>query len=183
MTTKPPTCEGCPYATRGRGYVPGRGPTNARWVIIGQGPGANEVALGYPFVDAPGRAGARLTRQLEWASLNREEAWVDNVVRCLIQTGKDKSDAAPQRAVAECWQRHLGPTLHALEAKATERGEPLWVLWVGLPAMKQGMGPWANLGTTGSLVTTTLPPYDSPALTKVEASQEGERDGSSEAVP
>ena len=153
--TKPPQCSGCPFEHRGQGYVPGEGPPSPRWAIIGQGPGSNEVALGRPFFDAFGRAGGKLTRQLEYAGLDRSTAWVDNAMRCrLVVKGQD---SAPPRAVDECWRRHVGPTLKALEDQATERGEPLWVLWVGGPAMKLGLGAWANASCVGSLVTTQLP--------------------------
>jgi hypothetical protein len=165
MFPKPPQCGGCPFEHRGQGYVPGEGPPDARWAIVGQGPGGNEVALGRPFFDAWGRAGSKLTRQLEYAQLDRRTAWVDNAVRCLIKT--KGQDVAPDRAVAECWQRHVGPTLHALHTAAEARGEPLWVVWVGVPAMRLGMGKWANASCVGSLVSTTLRPLDSTMPTEV----------------
>lgn len=153
-------CRGCPYEHRGIGYCRGEGPTDARLAILGQSPGQNEVYSGTPFFDAPGRAGWRLNRQLEWAGIDRRTCWVDNVVRCWIRTKGD--DVVPARAIRECWTRHVGPPLHRLEQHALRRGEPLWVAWVGTPAMKLGLGPWANATCTGALISTALPEVTHP---------------------
>jgi DNA polymerase len=59
--------------------VPGEGPSDARIVIVGEGPGREEDKSGRPFV---GRAGKLLTRVLESAGLSRDEAFVTNVVKC-----------------------------------------------------------------------------------------------------
>ena len=59
--------------------VPGVGPTDARVVFIGEGPGRWEDQKGEPFV---GDAGAYLTELLEKIGLDRSEVFITNVVKC-----------------------------------------------------------------------------------------------------
>lgn len=65
-------------ATRSQ-VVIGSGPTDARLVIVGEAPGAQEDATGTPFV---GRSGQLLDRLLSEAGLQREEVAVLNTVKC-----------------------------------------------------------------------------------------------------
>ncbi len=53
------------------------GNPNAKIMIIGEGPGANEDKEGKPFV---GRAGKLLDKMLESISLNRKNVYISNVV-------------------------------------------------------------------------------------------------------
>tara|TARA_Y100000590_G_scaffold457696_1_gene610853 strand:+ start:812 stop:1513 length:702 start_codon:yes stop_codon:yes gene_type:complete len=55
----------------------GDGNTNAKIMIIGEGPGAQEDAEGIPFV---GRAGKLLDKMLNSINLNREKVYISNVV-------------------------------------------------------------------------------------------------------
>jgi DNA polymerase len=59
--------------------VPGEGPTHARLVVVGEGPGATEDETGRPFV---GRAGELLTEILAAIDLPREQVYICNVVKC-----------------------------------------------------------------------------------------------------
>ena len=59
--------------------VPGEGPLDARLVVVGEGPGANEDAQGRPFV---GRAGDLLTDILKAMGCPRETVYICNVVKC-----------------------------------------------------------------------------------------------------
>jgi DNA polymerase len=59
--------------------VPGEGPTDARLVVVGEGPGANEDAQGRPFV---GRAGDLLNEILAAIDCPRETVYIANVVKC-----------------------------------------------------------------------------------------------------
>ena len=65
------------HETRTQG-VPGEGSPQAKLMIVGEGPGETEDAMGRPFV---GRAGELLDRILEAASLSREEIFITNVVK------------------------------------------------------------------------------------------------------
>ncbi|HXQ27690.1 MAG TPA: uracil-DNA glycosylase [Gemmatimonadales bacterium] len=66
-------CEGRTHA------VPGEGPTDARLVVVGEGPGRTEDETGRPFV---GKAGELLTRILGAIQLPREQVFICNVVKC-----------------------------------------------------------------------------------------------------
>jgi hypothetical protein len=162
---KPAGCSGCPFEHRGQSYVPAHGPLDASVAIIGQAPGEQEAHSGLPFHHA-GASGYKLRAWLQYAGTRYEDVYIDNVVRCWIKTGKGKGDdTVPPRAIAECWQRHVGPGLYALADRVAERidpetGEPqiLRVAWLGTPAMRVGLGPWANGQTTGALLTTELRP-------------------------
>ena len=65
-------CESC--AT----FVPGEGNPDARVVLVGEAPGANEDRLGRPFVGAAGRF---LDTLLAEAGLAREETFITNVLK------------------------------------------------------------------------------------------------------
>lgn len=144
------TCLGCPFAKRGLSYVPGMGPSTARVAVLGQGPGRNEAVTGTPFVEhAP--SGAVLTRWLHTTGhplLLRPAIWVDNVVRCLLKSGK--SDEAPPAAIGECWHRHVGPALEALPHLTH-------VVAVGTAASTFLLGHWARMSAAGSFIERDLP--------------------------
>jgi len=148
--SKPPTqkserCGGCPYETKGQGYVPGFGPPDGRIALLGQGPGRDEIAVGRPFVGAAGR---RLDIWLAKAGIPRRLCWVDNVTRCRIIV--NKQDVAPAKAVAECRQRHWLPELHA--RASTLR----YVVGIGAPAARALLGSWYTDRAAGSIVEVEL---------------------------
>jgi uracil-DNA glycosylase len=58
----------------------GEGPSQARVMLIGQNPGANEDRLGRPFV---GRSGRYLDTVLAANSLRREDIFITSVVKCM----------------------------------------------------------------------------------------------------
>ena len=57
----------------------GAGPADARLCFFGEAPGADEDASGEPFV---GRAGQLLTKIIEACTLNREDVYILNVLKC-----------------------------------------------------------------------------------------------------
>lgn len=59
--------------------VPGEGPTSAKIVFIGEGPGRQEDLEGRPFV---GRAGKFLDECLQSIGLRREQVFITNIVKC-----------------------------------------------------------------------------------------------------
>ena len=59
--------------------VPGDGNPEARLVLVGEGPGANEDAQGKPFV---GQAGNLLNGILEAIEVPRESVYITNIVKC-----------------------------------------------------------------------------------------------------
>jgi uracil-DNA glycosylase family 4 len=58
--------------------VPGEGPLNAKVMLIGQNPGANEDEVGRPFV---GRSGKFLNKVLAENGLKREEIFITSIVK------------------------------------------------------------------------------------------------------
>src|SRR3954454_4050761 len=67
-------CDLCATRTQ---VVFGEGPANARLMIFGEAPGADEDRSGHPFW---GRAGQVFNSLLETAGLARDEVWVTNTV-------------------------------------------------------------------------------------------------------
>ncbi len=73
-------CTQCPLGTLGRKTVVfGDGNPDARIMIIGEGPGKNEDEGGKPFI---GRAGKVLDEALKYASIDREDTFITNIVKC-----------------------------------------------------------------------------------------------------
>ena len=69
-------CENCPLFERG--YVPGQGdPTGP--ILVGEGPGAQEVQQGIPFI---GPSGQLLDRVISFVGGNPEATYRTNVVSC-----------------------------------------------------------------------------------------------------
>ena len=133
-------CAGCPYETKGRGYVPGLGPLDAKIALLGQGPGRDEVAVGKPFVGAAGR---RLDIQLTQAGIPRRLCWMDNAVRCrIIVRGQD---VAPAKAVEECRGRHWQAELERRESTLE------CVVAVGTAAARSLLGNWYSDRAAGTL--------------------------------
>lgn len=73
-------CQRCALCAGRSTIVFGSGNPSADFVVIGEGPGADEDAQGKPFV---GRAGQLLTKMLESVKLDRErDVYIMNVVKC-----------------------------------------------------------------------------------------------------
>jgi len=72
-------CRQCPLADGATRKVPGQGDRDARLMLIGEGPGAEEDRQGLAFV---GAAGQLLTRMLEAIGLRREDVFIANAVKC-----------------------------------------------------------------------------------------------------
>jgi uracil-DNA glycosylase family 4 len=73
----------CEQATN---LVPGEGSAEARVVIVGEAPGAQEDRKGRPFV---GNAGRLLDRLLEAAGLVRDDVFITNVVKARPPGNRD----------------------------------------------------------------------------------------------
>jgi len=67
----------------------GDGPTDAKIILLGEGPGFNEDLQGKPFV---GAAGKTLNELLQLAGLKREEVYITNAVRCRPPENRDPAD-------------------------------------------------------------------------------------------
>jgi len=72
-------CTKCKLCEARTNTVPGEGPTDARLVVVGEGPGRTEDETGRPFV---GKAGELLTKILGAIDFPREQVFICNVVKC-----------------------------------------------------------------------------------------------------
>ncbi len=75
-------CKDCPFSKNGQANRPvvGEGSTRPDWIIVGEGPGQNEVALGRPFVGASGQL---VNKALDAIGVDRRRLWVTNATLCL----------------------------------------------------------------------------------------------------
>src|SRR5436305_8122573 len=71
-------CRACDLWSRATQTVFGAGPVPARLMLVGEQPGDQEDVAGAPFV---GPAGHVLDEALEAAGIDREQAFVTNVVK------------------------------------------------------------------------------------------------------
>ena len=72
-------CVGCRLSRVRENAVPGEGLANAKYLFVGQGPGANEDKTGRPFI---GRSGKLLTELIGLAGLKREDVFITSAVKC-----------------------------------------------------------------------------------------------------
>lgn len=72
-------CIRCNLCDTRTNAVPGRGNMNAKIMIIGEAPGANEDKEGKPFV---GRSGKKLERMMRAAGIEPSSVFITNIVKC-----------------------------------------------------------------------------------------------------
>ena len=72
-------CTKCGLAAARTQTVFARGTGSSRLMFIGEGPGADEDAQGFPFV---GKAGQLLDRMIAAMGFSRDEVYVANIVKC-----------------------------------------------------------------------------------------------------
>jgi DNA polymerase len=82
-------CRKCPLWKGAKHAVPGEGPQNARAMVVGQNPGAEEDESGRPFV---GRAGKFLNKTLAEYGINRDELFVTNIVKHVTPKNRKPSE-------------------------------------------------------------------------------------------
>jgi uracil-DNA glycosylase family 4 len=73
-------CRKCRLWQNTKHAVPGEGPTNAKLMLVGQNPGAEEDRTGKPFI---GRAGEFLNKILAKNGIPRETVFITNIVKHL----------------------------------------------------------------------------------------------------
>lgn len=103
-------CKRCElHATRTQ-TVFGVGSHQARWMFIGEAPGADEDQQGEPFV---GRAGQLLTAMIRASGLRREEVYIANVLKCRPPGNRDPkpAEAASCRGYLERQIELVSPAL------------------------------------------------------------------------
>ena len=106
ITERIRTCTKCPFHQSRNRAVPGTGNSRARIVLVGQGPGEHEDAVGVPFV---GPAGELLNYLLNIVKLERKSLWLTNVTRCL-----PPEDRLPNRLEVRTCAAYLLEELQAI---------------------------------------------------------------------
>lgn len=93
--------------------MPGVGPKDARVVIVGEAPGANEDEMGEPFI---GAAGKLLDTILQGVGIKREDVFITNAVKCrpVATDGGNGTPTAGQ--VGKC-RSYLDDELNSLAPK------------------------------------------------------------------
>ena len=83
-------CINCPLREGATQPVPGIGEIGAKYMLIGEAPGAEEDRSGMPFV---GSAGKKLNQLLELAGISQGDCYFTNVCRC-----RPPSNRTPKKA-------------------------------------------------------------------------------------
>jgi uracil-DNA glycosylase family 4 len=95
-------CDGCPFSFEGRPNRPvySEHPSNPRWIIIGEGPGFNEVRTGRPFIGATGEVVMKLLARV---GRRRDEVFLGNATLC--QPPQGSPDEQRHKAAQHCKTR------------------------------------------------------------------------------
>jgi DNA polymerase len=103
-------CQRCELHGTRTQTVFGVGNPRARWMFIGEAPGADEDRQGEPFV---GRAGQLLTSMIRALGLQREDVFIANVLKCRPPGNRDPrpAEAASCRTYLERQVALVNPTL------------------------------------------------------------------------
>lgn len=140
-------CEACSLSGSRTQTVFGVGNENARWMIVGEAPGADEDRQGEPFV---GRAGQLLNRMLLALGLARGDVFIANILKCRPPNNRD-----PQLdEVAHC-QPYL--------MRQIELVNPGMILAVGRIAAQHLLGTTLSLGKLRGQVHA-LPALQTPVV-------------------
>lgn len=79
-------CTKCKLCNNRHNVVIGTGNKNARIMLIGEGPGADEDIQGIPFV---GKAGQLMDKAFQGIGIKREEVYIANIVKCRPPHNRD----------------------------------------------------------------------------------------------
>jgi DNA polymerase len=100
-------CTSCRLAETRTHVVFGTGSATARVMFVGEAPGKHEDEQGVPFV---GRAGQLLTQLLEEIGLQRDDAYIANVLKCRPPNNRD-----PQRDEIDACKGYLRSQIELID--------------------------------------------------------------------
>ena len=106
-TTDGAKCFECPFAKMGQPNRPvtGEGVADPKWIVVGEGPGHNEVLQNRPFIGASGRL---VTDILSRIGTSRDTIWMTNVTLCRPpHAATEASKRAAREACSLRLQREL----------------------------------------------------------------------------
>jgi DNA polymerase len=89
-------CRLCALCETRTQTVFGTGSVQARLMVIGEAPGAEEDRQGEPFV---GRAGMLLNSMLRAAGFERGQVWITNILKCRPPNNRDPSHEESDRCL------------------------------------------------------------------------------------
>lgn len=85
------SCKQCDLARHRKQTVPGAGDYKAEWLLVGEAPGAEEDAVGLPFV---GKSGKLLDAMLAALDLKRDQGvYLTNAVKCHPEENRTPTSA------------------------------------------------------------------------------------------
>jgi DNA polymerase len=140
-------CTRCGLAATRTQTVFGVGDRRARWLVVGEAPGADEDRQGEPFV---GRAGQLLNSMLRAAGLGREQVFIANVLKCRPPGNRD-----PLPEEVRCCLPYLHRQIALIE--------PRLILCVGRIAAQNLLGVDTPLGQLRGR-THELKPFGTPVV-------------------
>ena len=114
------SCRNCDLCLTRINAVPGEGPYDAKIMIVGEGPGAENDKTGRPFV---GRGGQILDKCLSEVGLRREDIFLTNVMKCRVP-----HNATPSTLLIEKCLPFLKEQIRIVN--------PAVIVSLGLPAAK-----------------------------------------------
>src|SRR5437867_5672784 len=117
-------CTKCELHKSRKNAVPGEGPTAAKVMFVGEGPGQNEDEQGRPFV---GAAGKLLTELLGSIGLSRSDVFITNIVKC-----RPPNNRAPRKSEIEACNPYLMSQIRLIK--------PQVVCALGTPAIATLIG-------------------------------------------
>lgn len=145
--------------------VPPSGPVNARIMIVGEAPGAEEELRGEPFV---GASGQELNRMLAEAGILRSECFITNVARSrpynndikqFIAESKKEVDANPAAYTRLRDKMVKLPIVEGVQALLKEINlvQPNLIIAFGNTPMWALTGRWGIMKHRGSMLYATAP--------------------------
>jgi uracil-DNA glycosylase len=102
-------CHDCGLATTRLNVVFGAGVLDAKIMVIGEAPGAEEDKQAIPFV---GKSGQLLTKMLAAININRADIFIANVLKCRPPENADPT----QEQIAKC-KKHLDSQIELILPK------------------------------------------------------------------
>ena len=140
-------CQRCDLAATRTQTVFGVGAPGARWMVIGEAPGAEEDRRGEPFV---GRAGQLLNAMFAGIGVAREDVYIANILKCRPPNNRD-----PRPEEAAACRDHLRAQIDLVGPKL--------LLAVGRIAAQNLLGTTSALGRLRGEVHR-LPELDLPVV-------------------
>jgi len=141
------SCTRCGLAASRTNTVFGVGDPEARWLVIGEAPGAEEDRQGQPFV---GRAGQLLNSMLRAVGLARDQVFIANVLKCRPPGNRD-----PLPEEVRCCMPYLHRQIALIK--------PRLILCVGRIAAQNLLGTDTPIGKLRGRIHA-LEPFNTPVI-------------------